>query len=114
MNKEIEDLLTKIAERAKLAEGIEGVRSVLLSMYRFPSLKNKKVAQKTGIAIPSLAAVRGELVKSGIIEKKNFLGDKGRNWVKINLNLHFDYDPLPENFNHIIKDLPKLKKEILN
>ncbi len=107
MNKETEELLTKIAEKAKLAEGIEGVRSVLLSMYRFPSLKNKKVAQKTGIAIPSLAAVRGELVKSGIIERKNFLGEKGRNWVKKNLNLHFDYDPLPENFNHIIGDLPE-------
>ena len=44
MNEEIEAILTIIAEKAQLAEGIEGVRSVLLTMYRFPSLKNKKVS----------------------------------------------------------------------
>jgi len=70
MNDETEEILTIVAEKAQLAEGIEGVRSILLTMYRFPSLKNKKVSQKTGIAIPPLAAVRGELVKAGILEKK--------------------------------------------
>jgi len=49
MNEETEEILTIIAEKAQLAEGIEGVRSILLTMYRFPSLKNKKVSQKTGI-----------------------------------------------------------------
>jgi S-adenosylmethionine decarboxylase proenzyme len=107
MNDEAEEILTISAEKAQLAEGLEGVRSILVTMYRYPSLKNKKVSQKTGIAIPSLAAVRGELVKAGIIEKKNFLGEKGRNWVKQNLNLVFDYDPLPENFNNIIKEIPE-------
>ncbi|MHA2398549.1 MAG: adenosylmethionine decarboxylase [Promethearchaeota archaeon] len=107
MKEEAEKVLTLVAERAKLAEGIEGVRSILLIMYRFPSLKNKKVSQKTGIAIPALAAARNELVKADIIEKKNFLGEKGREWVKSNLNLKFDYDPLPENFESIISDLPK-------
>ncbi|MFX1601661.1 MAG: bis-aminopropyl spermidine synthase family protein, partial [Promethearchaeota archaeon] len=107
MNDDAEKILTIVAEKAQLAEGIEGVRSILLTMYRFPSLKNKKVSQKTGIAIPTLAAVRGELVKTGIIEKRNFLGEKGRNWVKENLNLVFDYDPLPKNFNNIIKEIPE-------
>jgi len=93
-----EKTLTLIAERANLSEGSEGVRSILLTMFRFPSLKNKKVSQNTGIAIPALAAVRGELVKAGIIEKKNFLGEKGRNWVRKMLNLNFEYDPLP-NYN---------------
>jgi S-adenosylmethionine decarboxylase proenzyme len=107
MSDNAEEILTLIGEKAKLAEGSEGIRSILLTMYRFPSLKNKKVAQKTGIAIPSLAAVRGELVKAGILEKKNFLGELGRNWVKQNLKLRFDYDPLPESFNNIIKELPE-------
>jgi len=107
MNEEIEEILTIIAEKAQLAEGIEGVRSVLLIMYRFPSLKNKKVSQKTGIAIPALAAVRGELVKAGIIEKKNYLGEKGRTWIRENLKLKFEYDPLPDNFNVSLSDIPK-------
>ena len=107
MVEEVEKTLSLVAERAQLAEGIEGVRSILLVMYRFPSLKNKKVSQKTGIAVPTLAAVRGELVKAGIIEKRNFLGVKGREWVKSNLSLKFEYDPLPGNFDSIIKELPE-------
>jgi len=107
MNEEIEEILTIIAEKARLAEGIEGVRSILLTMYRFPSLKNKKVSQKTGIAIPALAAVRGELVKAGIIEKKNYLGENGRTWIRENLKLKFDYDPLPDNYGSSLSEIPK-------
>jgi len=107
MNEETEEILTIIAEKAQLAEGIEGVRSVLLIMYRFPSLKNKKVSQKTGIAIPALAAVRGELVKAGIIEKKNYLGENGRTWIRENLNFKFEYDPLPNNFDSSLIEIPE-------
>jgi len=99
MDSETEEILTIIANKARLAEGIEGIRSILLTMYRFPSLKNKKVAQKTGIAIPALAAVRGELVKAGIIADKTFLGENGKKWVQKNLNLTFDYDPFPNGIN---------------
>jgi S-adenosylmethionine decarboxylase proenzyme len=96
MNENAEVILTLVAEKAHLAEGIEGIRSILLYMFRFPTLKNKILAQKTGIAIPALAAVRSELVKAGIIEKRNRLGQKGKIWVKDNLNLEFDFDPLPD------------------
>ncbi|MHA1988502.1 MAG: bis-aminopropyl spermidine synthase family protein, partial [Promethearchaeota archaeon] len=107
MREEAEKNLTLVAERAQLAEGVEGVRSILLIMYRFPSLKNKILSQRTGIAIPTLAAVRGELVKAGIIEKRNFLGEKGRDWVRSNLHLNFDYDPIPGNFDSTIKEFPQ-------
>lgn len=107
MDIETEKILTLIAERAHLRESVEGVRSILLTMYRFPSLKNKILSQKTGIAIPTLAAVRNELVKAGIIEKRNFLGEKGREWVKANLNLKFDYDPLPGNYNSVLQEFPE-------
>ena len=98
-------MLTLIAEKANLSEGSEGVRSILLAMFRFPSLKNKKVSQKTGIAIPALAAVRGELVKAGIIEKKNFLGERGRTWIRENLNLKYEFDPVP-NYNSLDLNIP--------
>ncbi len=107
MNEETEEILTIIAEKAQLAEGVEGVRSILLTMFRFPSLKNKKVSQKTGIAIPALAAARGELVKAGIAEKKNYLGEKGRTWIRKNLNLKFEYDPLPNNFDLSLAEIPE-------
>jgi S-adenosylmethionine decarboxylase proenzyme len=107
MREEAEKNLTLVAERAQLAEGVEGVRSILLIMYRFPSLKNKILSQKTGIAIPTLAAVRSELVKADIIEKRNFLGEKGRDWVRSNLHLNFDYDPIPGNFDSTIKEFPQ-------
>ncbi len=107
MNSETEEILTNIANKARLAEGIEGVRSILLTMYRFPSLKNKKVAQKTGIAIPALAAARGELVKAGIIADKTFLGEIGEKWVQKNLNLTFDYDPFPEGIIFELDEIPQ-------
>ncbi len=107
MVEDVEEILTLVAEKAQLSEGIEGVRSILLIMYRFPSLKNKIVSQKTGIAIPALAAVRSELVKAGIIEKRNLLGEKGREWVRSKLNLRFEYDPVPGNFDSIIRELPE-------
>jgi S-adenosylmethionine decarboxylase proenzyme len=107
MDAETEEILTVIANKAHLAEGVEGVRSILLTMYRFPLLKNKKVAQKTGIAIPALAAVRSELVKADIIAKKNFLGEKGKKWVEYKLNLVFDYDPFPENYNFTLEKIPE-------
>lgn len=107
MLEEPEKILALVAERAQLAESVEGVRSILLFMYRFPSLKNKKLSQKTGIAIPTLTAVRNELVKSGIIEKKNLLGEKGRQWIRSNLNLNFEYDPLPGNFDNNMRELPE-------
>jgi S-adenosylmethionine decarboxylase proenzyme len=107
MQSKTERTLALIAEKANLSEGSEGVRSILLTMFRFPSLKNKKVSQKTGIAIPTLAALRNELVKAGIIEKKNYLGEQGREWVKSNLNLKFEYDPLPENFDNAIREIPE-------
>ena len=105
MQPNTERMLTLIAEKANLSEGSEGVRSILLTMFRFPSLKNKKVSQKTGIAIPALAAVRGELVKAGIIEKKNYLGKKGRTWIRQNLNLKYEYDPIP-NYNTLDLTIP--------
>ena len=71
MHIEADKILSLVAERAQLTEGVEGVRLTLLTMFRFSSLKSKRVSQKTGIAIPALAAVRGELVKVGIIDKKN-------------------------------------------
>jgi len=107
MDLEAENILTLVAERAQLAEGVEGVRSVLVTMFRFPLLKNKKVSQKTGIAIPALAAVRGELVKARIIEKKNFLGENGRTWIRENLNLKFEHDPLPNNFESVLTEIPE-------
>lgn len=107
MHIETEKILTLIAEKAQLSEGIEGVRSILLTMFRFPSLKNKKVSQKTGIAIPALAAVRGELVKARIIEKKNFLGETGRNWIRAHLNLTYERDPLPNNFYSLLTEIPE-------
>ena len=109
MLKDTDILLTIIAEKARLAEGSEGVRSILLFMFRNPSLKNKILAQKTGIAIPAIAAVRSELEKAGIIEKSNDLGQKGKKWVRENLNLYFNHEPIPESFvfdpNNIPADL---------
>jgi hypothetical protein len=102
-----EFILAKIAEKAQLAEGSEGVRTLLLTMYRHYKLNNKELARRTGIAVPALAAVRGELYQARIIESRHNLGDRGREWIKERLSLSFDMNPLPNAIESYIHNLPK-------
>lgn len=101
-----EYILAKIAKKAQLAEGSEGVRTLLLTMFRYSGINNKELARKTGIAVPALAAVRGELHQAGIIESRLELGDIGRDWVKKRLSVIFDIDPLPDTLESHIHNLP--------
>jgi S-adenosylmethionine decarboxylase proenzyme len=109
-----EYILAKIAESAQLAEGSEGVRTLLLTMYRYSKINNKELARKTGIAVPALAAVRGELYKAGIIESRHKLGDIGREWVRKRISLSFDTDPLPNDLQSYILNLPEALSNLVD
>ncbi|MHA1448035.1 MAG: adenosylmethionine decarboxylase [Candidatus Hodarchaeales archaeon] len=91
--KDGDSILESIARRANLAEGGEGVRDVLLRQFRAPNLTNKTLSMKTGIAIPPLAAVRGELTKEGILANKRKLSRAGIEWVKGSLGFYLMEEP---------------------
>ncbi|MBN1329615.1 MAG: bis-aminopropyl spermidine synthase family protein [Candidatus Heimdallarchaeota archaeon] len=65
------NLLEEIAQRAKVKEGKELVRKILREIYRTGSIGSKSLARKLYLPIPSIAAVRKELEKEGIIDRNN-------------------------------------------
>ncbi|MHA1960252.1 MAG: adenosylmethionine decarboxylase [Candidatus Thorarchaeota archaeon] len=106
-NPQWEVVLTQVAKKADLAEGSEGARSVLVTMFRNEGINNKKLSQKTGIAVPALAAVRGEMHKARILEDTRSLGSSGRKWVKDNLHLTFDFEPIPLKYKITSSEIPE-------
>ena len=94
------DILAHVATRAQLVEGLEGVRTVLLHLYRNPTgVNNKTLSQMTAIPVPVLAAVRQELIKAGILQDITTFTSAGETWVKTNLGLRLRneldlYNPL--------------------
>ena len=64
------DLLREVAIQARLAEGAEGVRRILRTVFMSGQIPIRNVAQEVGLPIPVVAAVRGELEKRGVLTRK--------------------------------------------
>ncbi len=64
------ELLTEVAEAARLSEGPEGVRWVLRAVFRGGPIPIRDLAQQVGLPVPVIAAVRGELEKRGMLERR--------------------------------------------
>ena len=63
------NLLSDVAEAARLAEGPEGVRRVLRTILRRGPVPIREVARDLGIPVPVVAAVRGELESRGLLTR---------------------------------------------
>ena len=59
-----------MATDARLAEGAEGVRRILRTVFMAGQIPIRNVAQEAGLPVPVVAAVRGELEKRGILTRK--------------------------------------------
>ncbi len=59
-----------MATRARLAEGAEGVRRILRTVFMADQIPIRNVAQEVGLPVPVVAAVRGELEKIGVLTRK--------------------------------------------
>ena len=59
-----------MATRARLAEGAEGVRRILRTVFMAEQIPIRNVAQEVGLPVPVVAAVRGELEKIGVLTRK--------------------------------------------
>ena len=83
------DLLHEVATRARLAEGAEGVRRILRTVFMSEQIPLRNVAQEVGLPVPVVAAVRGELEKRGILTRKGgvSLTGKGLSVVQSELGL---------------------------
>jgi len=63
-------LLGDVAEAARLAEGAEGVRRILRSVFRNGPVPIRDVARDVSLPVPVVAAVRGELEKRSVLERR--------------------------------------------
>ena len=78
-----------MAIQARLAEGAEGVRRILRTVFMAEQIPVRNVAQEVGLPVPVVAAVRGELEKRGILTRKGgvSLTGKGLSVVQSELGL---------------------------
>ena len=90
-----EDLLERVAEATSLREGKEGVAQVLRIVYSAQRITLKDLSRKSGLPVPVLAAVRGELEKARILDRRAglVLTEQGHRFVQDHLQITTRYDP---------------------
>ncbi|WP_455463930.1 adenosylmethionine decarboxylase [Candidatus Hodarchaeum mangrovi] len=91
----------EIASKANLEEGAKGVERVVKILYRYrdEKLSNKVFSRLSGIPVPVLAAVKGELMKSNFLISKYQISNEGIKWVENSLGLRFSADFFDEFIN---------------
>ncbi|MFX1511099.1 MAG: bis-aminopropyl spermidine synthase family protein [Promethearchaeota archaeon] len=84
-----ETILQKVANATNIQEGKEGVRIILLTIFREGRISTKNLSQKTNLPIPVIAAVRKELEKEQLLNRKGgaILTDKGLKFLRESLNI---------------------------
>lgn len=82
-------LLKSVAEATRLREGPAGVAAILRAVYRAGSLRLQDAAREARLPMPIATAVRRELEKAGLLERKQglALSDQGRDFVERELGL---------------------------
>ena len=68
-HKDPNKLLEEVAKNANLQEGKESIRLILREIYRNGTIGSKMLARALRIPIPTMAAVRKELEKVGLIDR---------------------------------------------
>ncbi|MDO9296040.1 bis-aminopropyl spermidine synthase family protein [Bradyrhizobium sp.] len=82
-------ILDLIAQATRLREGSAGVQALLRAVYRAGSLRLQDAAREARLPLPVASAVRRELEKAGLLERKQGLsltGD-GREFVERDLGM---------------------------
>lgn len=82
-------LLDEVATAARLAEGAEGVRHILRTVFLEGPIPIRDLAQRVALPVPVVAAVRAELEKRGVLKRKAgiALTEDGQSLVRQGLGL---------------------------
>jgi hypothetical protein len=87
-------ILELIAQATRLREGSSGVQALLRAVYRAGSLRLQDAAREARLPLPVASAVRRELEKAGLLERRQGLtltGD-GREFVERDLGMRTRLD----------------------
>jgi predicted methyltransferase len=108
-------ILDLIAQATRLREGSSGVSALLRAVYRAGSLRLQDAAREARLPLPVATAVRRELEKAGLLERKHGLtltGD-GREFVERDLGMRTQIDiTCPACAGHGIVIPDSLKAEV--
>jgi N4-bis(aminopropyl)spermidine synthase len=87
-------LLETVARATRLREGPAGVAAVLRAVYRAGSLRLQDAAREARLPLPVTTAIRRELEKAGVLERKHGLSltEAGRGFVETTLGLGATHD----------------------
>jgi predicted methyltransferase/DNA-directed RNA polymerase subunit RPC12/RpoP len=87
-------MLETVARATRLREGPAGVAAVLRAVYRAGSLRLQDAAREARLPLPVTTAIRRELEKAGLLERKHGLSltDTGRGFVERTLGLGATHD----------------------
>jgi len=87
-------ILETIARATRLREGPAGVAAVLRAVYRAGSLRLQDAAREARLPLPVTTAIRRELEKAGLLERKHGLSltVQGRGFVESALGLGATHD----------------------
>jgi hypothetical protein len=82
-------ILQAVAQATRLREGPAGVAAILRAVYRAGSLRLQDAAREARLPMPVATAIRRELEKAGLLERKQGLAltDEGRLFVEHDLGL---------------------------
>jgi predicted methyltransferase len=87
-------ILDTVARATRLREGPAGVAAVLRAVYRAGSLRLQDAAREARLPLPVTTAIRRELEKAGLLERKHGLAltARGRAFVETTLGLAVTHD----------------------
>ena len=87
-------LLDTVARATRLREGPAGVAAVLRAVFRAGSLRLQDAAREARLPLPVTTAIRRELEKAGLLERKHglALSERGRAFVEATLGLGVTHD----------------------
>ncbi len=87
-------ILETVARATRLREGPAGVAAVLRAVYRAGSLRLQEAAREARLPLPVATAIRRELEKAGLLERKHGLSltDAGHRFVETALGLGVTHD----------------------
>lgn len=92
-----EDMLDRVARSSHLREGPAGVAAFLRALQRKSPLPTVELARRLGWPVPVTAAVRGELERAGLLERRpggSALSPSGQALVREALGMTARQDPL--------------------
>src|SRR4051812_23527283 len=87
-------ILETVARATRLREGPAGVAAVLRAVYRAGSLRLQEAAREARLPLPVATAIRRELEKAGLLERKHGLSltETGQHFVETALGLAVTHD----------------------